>query len=53
MESSEEAIPFKLVEEEPSFMGGDANTFSKWTPGKQRGQAVSVTLTFTVIFQLR
>lgn len=112
MESSEEAIPFKLVEEEPSFMGGDANTFSKWvnerlvypeiakengvqgrvtlqftintdgsvsdvkvlsgvdpsldkeavrvvsmspkwTPGKQRGQAVSVTLTFPVIFQLR
>lgn len=112
MESSEEAIPFKLVEEEPSFMGGDANTFSKWvndrlvypeiakkngvqgrvtlqftintdgsvsdvkvlsgvdpsldkeavrvvsmspkwTPGKQRGRAVSVTLTFPVIFQLR
>ena len=25
----------------------------KWTPGKQRGQAVSVTLTFPVIFQLR
>ena len=26
----EEAIPFQLVEEKPSFMGGDANTFSKW-----------------------
>ena len=26
----EEAIPFQLVEEKPMFMGGDANTFSKW-----------------------
>ncbi len=26
----EEAIPFQLVEEKPSFMGGDANAFSKW-----------------------
>ena len=26
----EEAIPFQLVEDKPSFMGGDANTFSKW-----------------------
>ena len=26
----EEAIPFQLVEEKPSFQGGDANTFSKW-----------------------
>ena len=28
--SDDEAIPFQLVEEKPSFMGGDANTFSKW-----------------------
>jgi len=26
----EEAIPFQLVEQKPSFMNGDANTFSKW-----------------------
>lgn len=26
----EEAIPFQLVEEKPSFQGGDANAFSKW-----------------------
>ena len=26
----EEAIPFQLVEQKPSFMGGDANAFSKW-----------------------
>ncbi|MBO6247283.1 MAG: hypothetical protein J6N54_00545, partial [Bacteroidales bacterium] len=25
----EEAIPFQLVEEKPSFNGGDANEFSK------------------------
>ncbi len=26
----EEAIPFAFVEEKPSFMGGDANEFSRW-----------------------
>ena len=26
----EEAIPFAIVEDKPKFMGGDANTFSKW-----------------------
>jgi protein TonB len=26
----EEDIPFVLVEQKPSFMGGDANTFSRW-----------------------
>ena len=26
----EESIPFALVEKKPSFMGGDANTFSAW-----------------------
>ena len=27
---NEEAIPFQLVKEKPSFQGGDANQFSKW-----------------------
>ena len=26
----EDAVPFVMVEEKPSFMGGDANQFSKW-----------------------
>ena len=30
----EEAIPFQLVEQKPSFQGGDANTFSKWVNSK-------------------
>ena len=30
----EEAIPFQLVEEKPSFKGGDANEFSKWVNSK-------------------
>lgn len=30
----EEAIPFQLVEEKPSFNGGDANEFSKWVNSK-------------------
>ena len=29
-EVEEEAIPFQIVEQKPSFMGGDANTFSRW-----------------------
>jgi TonB family protein len=29
-EVEEEAIPFQLVEEKPSFQGGDSNQFSKW-----------------------
>ncbi len=29
-EVEEEAIPFQLVEQKPSFNGGDANEFSKW-----------------------
>lgn len=28
--SEEESIPSQLVEEKPSFMGGDANVFSQW-----------------------
>ena len=110
--TEEESLPFQLVEEKPSFLGGDANQFSmwvnqrliypdfakkngiqgrvtlqftvekdgsvtkvkvlrgvdpsldkeavrvvsmspKWKPGKQHGDAVAVTYTFPVIFQLK
>lgn len=52
----EEAIPFQLVEEKPSFMGGDANSFSKWVNerlvypeiAKENGVSGRVTLQFTV-----
>lgn len=52
----EEAIPFALVEEKPTFMGGDANTFSKWVnsklvypeAAKENGVQGRVTLQFTV-----
>ena len=52
----EEAIPFQLVEEKPSFMGGDANAFSKWVNerlvypeiAKKNGVQGRVTLQFTV-----
>lgn len=52
----EEAIPFQLVEEKPSFMGGDANEFSKWVNkklvypeiAKENGVQGRVTLQFTV-----
>ena len=52
----EEAIPFQLVEEKPSFNGGDANEFSKWVnqrlvyPGiaKDNGVQGRVTLQFTI-----
>ena len=52
----EEAIPFQLVEEKPSFQGGDANTFSTWVNGrleypeiaKENGVQGRVTLQFTV-----
>ena len=52
----EEAIPFPLVEEKPSFMGGDANEFSKWVNqrlvypeiAKENGVQGRVTLQFTV-----
>ena len=30
----EEAIPFAIVEEKPSFQGGDANTFNKWVQSR-------------------
>ena len=52
----EEAIPFQLVEEKPSFQGGDANAFSKWVNqrlvypeiAKENGVQGRVTLQFTV-----
>ena len=52
----EEAIPFQLVEEKPSFNGGDANEFSKWLNSrlvypeiaKENGVQGRVTLQFTV-----
>ena len=55
-EVEEEAIPFALVEEKPSFMGGDANQFSKWVNqrlvypevAKENGVQGRVTLQFTV-----
>ena len=52
----EEAIPFQLVEEKPSFNGGDANEFSNWVNSrlvypeiaKENGVQGRVTLQFTV-----
>ena len=52
----EEAIPFQLVEEKPSFQGGDANQFSKCVNqrlvypeiAKENGVQGRVTLQFTV-----
>ena len=52
----EEAIPFMLVEEKPSFNGGDANQFSTWVNkrlvypeiAKENGVQGRVTLQFTI-----
>ena len=52
----EEEIPFQLVEQKPSFQGGDANEFSKWVNSrlvypeiaKENGVQGRVTLQFTV-----
>ena len=52
----EEAIPFQLVEEKPSFQGGAANQFSKWVNSrlvypeiaKENGVQGRLTLQFTV-----
>lgn len=52
----EEAIPFQLVEQKPSFNGGDANEFSKWVNerlvypeiAKENGVQGRVMLQFTV-----
>ena len=55
-EIEEEPIPFQLVEEKPRFMGGDANSFSKWVNerlvypkiAKENGVQGRVVLQFTV-----
>ena len=55
-EAEEEAIPFQLVEEKPTFRGGDPNEFSKWVNqhleypeiAKENGVQGRVTLQFTV-----
>ena len=55
-EPSEEAIPFQLVEQKPSFKGGDANEFSKWVnsqlvyPKDAKAKKIQgrVTLQFTI-----
>ncbi|MBQ7773818.1 MAG: energy transducer TonB [Bacteroidales bacterium] len=52
----EEEIPFAIVEQKPSFQGGDANTFTKWVFGKivypeiakENGVQGRVTLQFTI-----
>lgn len=52
----EEAVPFQLVEEKPTFRGGDSNQFSKWVnqrlvyPDSLKKQGIQgrVTLQFTV-----
>ena len=51
-----EAVPFQLVEEKPTFRGGDSNQFSKWVnqrlvyPDSLKKQGIQgrVTLQFTV-----
>ena len=55
-EVEEEAIPFALVEQKPSFQGGAAHNFSKWVNknlvypeiAKENGIQGRVTLQFTV-----
>lgn len=52
----EEPIPFQLVEEKPSFQGGDANQFSNWVnqhlvypeAARENGIFGRVTLQFTI-----
>ena len=52
----DDAIPFQLVEQKPSFNGGDANEFSKWVNknldypeiAKENGVQGKVILQFTV-----
>lgn len=53
---AEEEIPFVMVEDKPSFMDGDANTFSKWVSSqivypeicKENGVSGKVMLQFTI-----
>ena len=54
--SETESVPFQLVEQKPSFNGGDANEFSKWVNSrlvypaiaKKNGIQGRVTLQFTI-----
>ena len=55
-EVEEEEIPFAVVEQKPTFQGGDANTFTKWVfskivypeIAKENGVQGRVTLQFTI-----
>ncbi len=52
----EEEVPFAIVEQKPTFQGGDANTFTKWVfskivypeIAKENGVQGRVTLQFTI-----
>ena len=54
--SDKEPVPFQLVDEKPTFQGGDANKFSQWVnsnmnypdEAKEKGIQGRVTLSFTV-----
>lgn len=55
-EEVEEYIPFSIVEDKPTFQGGDANTFTKWVYGNivypelaiENGIQGRVTVEFTI-----
>ena len=55
-EANPESQPFQLVEQKPSFNGGDANEFSKWVnshlvypeEAKKNGVQGKVTLQYTI-----
>lgn len=55
-ENQSESVPFQLVEQKPSFNGGDANEFSKWVnsrlvypeKAKENGIQGRVTLQYTI-----
>lgn len=55
-EEIEEFIPFSIVEDKPTFQGGDANTFTKWVYGNivypelaiENGIQGRVTVQFTI-----
>ncbi len=55
-EEVEEEVPFAIVEQKPTFQGGDANTFTKWVfskivypeIAKENGVQGRVTLQFTI-----
>ena len=52
----DDTIPFQMVDEKPSFLGGDANSFSKWVnqrlvypeKEKEKGTQGRITLQFTI-----